>query len=115
MRIGCPNIHLRFEPTGIIQACSPNRRDFTIYRGLGHDRRTAVSAKAPMRRTTCMTGGLIETERPLRELESFGRHDDKRREWAAAGSLAISTVTVQPSKPVPMWIRSEWRRKRIRR
>jgi hypothetical protein len=31
----------------------------------------------------------------LQELESFGRHDHERRKRTSAGSLAISTVTVE--------------------
>jgi hypothetical protein len=56
VRVGRPNIHLRFEPTGIIQTRRPDRCDVRVYGGLGHDRRAAVSTKLPVSLATRMTG-----------------------------------------------------------
>src|SRR5947207_15976332 len=47
VRVRCPDIHLRVEPTRIIQARRSDRYDVRGRVGLAHNRRAAVRAKAP--------------------------------------------------------------------
>src|SRR5262245_58249571 len=56
MRVRCPHVHLRVEPTRIIQACGPDRDKVRGRVGLAHDRRAAVRAKAPAGHATRLTG-----------------------------------------------------------
>ncbi|MDB6023823.1 MAG: hypothetical protein JWM68_46 [Verrucomicrobiales bacterium] len=95
MRVACPDICLRAEPTRIIQARRSDRDNVRDSVRLADNRRTAFSAKAPMRLATHVTGRGMEPECALQQLESFRRHDDERRRGTPAGLLAISTVTVK--------------------
>src|SRR6266481_889135 len=48
MRVGCPHIYLRGEPTRIIQARSSDRDNVRDQVGLAQNRRATFRAKAPM-------------------------------------------------------------------
>jgi hypothetical protein len=62
---------------------------------LAEDWRTAFRTEAPARLATHLTGRGMEARCALAELETCRRHNDERREWTTAGSLAIPAVTVQ--------------------
>jgi hypothetical protein len=95
VRVTCPHVHLGFEPTRIIQARGPDRNKLRHGIGLDRNRRATVRAKASAGHAAPFAGRRMKAGRALQELESFRRHDDKRRKRPATGSLAIATVTVK--------------------
>ncbi len=95
VRVTCPYVHLQFEPTRIIQARGSDRHKLRNGIGLDHNGRATVRTKAPAGHAAVFAGRRMKAGRALQELQSFRRHDDKRRKWPATGSLAIATVTVK--------------------
>jgi hypothetical protein len=95
VRVGRPNIHLLFEPAGIIQARGSERGILRGRVGPDENRRATVRAKAAVGLAATITQRVMEARRALHDFESFRRHDDIRRKRPATGSLAIATVTVK--------------------
>lgn len=95
VRVGCPHVHLRFEPTQIIQTCGSDGNKLRNGVGPNHNRRATVGTKAAASHPALLAWRSVKAGRPLQELEGFRRHDDVRRKRPATGSLAIATVAVK--------------------
>lgn len=95
VRVGCPHLDLRIEPTRIIQAGSSDRDNLRDRVGLDRNGTAAFRAEAASGHSARFAGRGMETERPLQKLKGIRRHDDKRGKRASAGSLAITTVAVK--------------------
>ena len=95
VRVTCPDVHLRFEPTRTIQARGSDGNKLRNGIGLHHNRSAAFGAKASASHATLFAGRRMKAGRALQELERLRRHDDERRERPATRSLAIATVTVK--------------------
>ena len=71
VRVGCPHIHLLVEPARIFQARSSDRGKLRGCVGIYHNRRTAVSAKAPVVLPPASLGESWKRSEPCETLNAF--------------------------------------------
>jgi hypothetical protein len=76
MRVRCPHIHLRIEPTRIIEARRSDRDKLSVRVGLDHNRRAAFRAKAA-------TGHATATRLTRQGMEPAEGHEPRLVNWAS--------------------------------
>src|SRR5208282_311300 len=89
-----PNIRFRCEPARIIEACSLYSDKLRSRQTRGEQRRATDATKFALRNIPALGHDSMLAALAAQQAHRIRRHDQRCRVAAAAGALAVATVTI---------------------